>query len=183
MRMPVVVGLGLLAALPGCSSSDTEVARSTTTSWSPPRVASTTTTTTLASSMPDAAAAVPEAAPPRRHVPLRERTARPPRITRQTTRAHLEQALAVKRPGYTYSPADLDWLTTKAMQIRVARQRLTRMRPEALDTPRAGATRARIDALVAEFGARAGIPADDVVRILAMPLPPAPPRPGARPVP
>ena len=108
---------------------------------------------------------------------MRERAPRPPRITRQTTRAHLEKELATRRPGYTYSPADLDWLTTKAMQIRVARQRLTRMRPDALETPRAAATRARVDALVAEFAAKAGVPADQVLQILAMPTPP--PRPAA----
>ena len=180
MRIPVVVGLGLLAALHGCSPSGSDVVRSTTTtSSSAPRVEPAT-TTTIAPNAP-ATAAVPPA-PPRRHVPLRERAPRPPRITRQTTRAQLEKELAARRPGYTYSPADLDWLTTKAMQIRVARQRLARMRPEALDTPRAGATRARVDALIAEFAARAGVPADQVLQILATPAPPPPPRPGAGPV-
>jgi hypothetical protein len=108
---------------------------------------------------------------------MRVRAPRPPRITRQTTRAQLEKELGARRPGYTYAPADLDWLTTKAMQIRVARQRLTRMRPEALETPRAAATRTRIDAMVAEFAAKAGVPADQVLQILAMPTPP--PRPAA----
>ena len=181
MRMSVVVCLGLLTALHGCSSSDSDVAHFTTTTSSTLRVASTTTTATIAANAPEAAA-VPQA-PPRRHVPMRERAPRPPRITRQTTRAQLEKELATRRPGYTYSPADLDWLTTKAMQIRVARQRLGRMRPEALDTPRAGATRARVDALIAEFAARAGVPADQVLQILATPTPTPPPRPGAGAVP
>jgi hypothetical protein len=169
MRVAVVVCLGLLAALHGCSSSPGDVARSTTTtSSSTPPAASPTTTTTAAANAETTAAPQP---PFRRHVPMRVRAPRPPRITRQTTRAHLEKELGARRPGYAYAPADLDWLTTKAMQIRVARQRLTRMRPEALETPRAAATRTRIDAMVAEFAAKAGVPADQVLQILAMPTP------------
>jgi hypothetical protein len=175
MRVSGVVCLGLLAALHGCSSSDSGGARSTTTtSSSAPRVVSATTTTTMA---PDAQTTGASQPPFRRYVPMRVRAPRPPRITRQTTRAHLEKELAVRRPGYTYAPADLDWLTTKAMQIRVARQRLTRMRPDALETPRATATRARVDAMVAEFAAKAGVSADQVLQILAMPTPS--PRPTA----
>jgi hypothetical protein len=180
MRIPAVVGLGLLAAtLHGCSSGS-DVARSTTTTSSAPAVAPPpSTTTTTAPSVPGAAA-VPEA-PRRHHVRLGERVPRPPRITRQATRAHLEQALPARRPGYAYSPAELDQLTTKAMQIRVARQRLLRMRPEALETPRAAATRARVDALMADFAAKAGVPVAAVPEIVAMPTPPPRPRPGAQP--
>jgi hypothetical protein len=173
MRVSVAVGLGLLAALHGCSSSGDDVARrTTTTSSSAPRAASPTTSTTMAANAESTAEPQP---PPRRHVPMRVRAPRPPRVTRQTTRAQLEKELATRRPGYTYPPADLDWLTTKAMQIRVARQRLTRMRPDALETPRAAATRARVDALVAEFAAKAGVPPDQVLQIIATP----PPHPAA----
>jgi hypothetical protein len=181
MRVPsVVVGLGLLAAaMLGCGSSDSEVARPTTTSTSALRGAAATTTTTTAPGMPEAAA-IPEA-PRRHHVRLGERQPRPPRLTRQATRAYLEQALAARRPGHAYTPADLEQLTNKAMQLRVASQRLERMRPEALETPRAAATRARVDALTADFAAKAGVPVGDVPAILAS-MPAPPPRFPARPV-
>lgn len=93
-------------------------------------------------------------------------------MTRQEMRAHLAQALAARRPDRPLSPADLDQLTTRAMQIRVVRSRLARMRPEALQTPRAAAMRGRLDVLLDEFQTRAGVTIGDAPALLEPPAPP-----------
>jgi hypothetical protein len=65
------------------------------------------------------------------------------------------------------------------MQIRVVRSRLARLRPTALETPRAVAMRGRLDKLLNEFQARAGVRLTDVPGILDPP-PPPPRRGGGR---
>jgi hypothetical protein len=165
----VLVGVGLLAAaLHGCTSSDSGGVSTTTTVPRPAPSASS--ATTMPPSVPERSA-VPEE-PPRRHGRLRERTPRAPRVTRQALRAHLAQVLAARRPDRPLSPADLDQLTNKAMQIRVVRSRLARMRPTAQETPRAAAMRARLDALTTEFQNRAGVLIGDVPGLLEPPPPP-----------
>lgn len=173
----VVVALGLLSGVHGCSSEPAVVPTSTTTSTAAARVVASTTTSTTAPAAPQAAATPGEI--PRQHVPLRPRPQRQPRITRAQTRAHLAQELAKRRPGYTFTAAELDQLTTKAMQIRVTRgriERMARLRPEAMQTPRAAAMRARLQMLTDDFQTRAGVPAADVPAILQMTPPPAPGR-------
>jgi hypothetical protein len=168
MHLPtVVVGLGLLAAgLHGCSRPDADVATSTTTTAPP--LASTTTT-----SPPDIPerAAIPDGGPLRRGR-MRQRAMRVPRVTRQAIRAQLASALAARRPDRPLPPGELDQLTTRAMQIRVVRSRLARLRPTALETPRAVAMRGRLDKLLTEFQAQAGVPLTDVPGILDPPPPP-----------
>ena len=175
--LTVVVGLGLLVAgALGCSSEPDVVPVSTTTSTAA-RVEPSTTTSSTTAGMPQAAATPGEMR--RRHVPLRPRLPRQPRITRAQTRAHIAEELAKRRPGYTFTPAELDQLTTKAMQIRVTRgriERMARLRPAALQTPRAAAMRARLQMLTDDFQARAGVPAADVPKILEMTPPPVPVR-------
>jgi len=163
----VVVGLGVLAAgLHGCSPSDTAVAPSTTTTG--PRIVPT--TTTMPPDVPEPAAA--PHGPRLRHGRPSERALRGPRVTRQAIRANLAQALAARRPDRPLSQAELDQLTTKAMQIRVVRARLARMRPMALETPRAFAMRRRLDVLLNDFQTRAGVLVADVPGILDPPPPP-----------
>ena len=166
----ILVGLGILVAgVPGCSSEPDVVPVSTTTSTAAARVLPSTTTSSTAAAAPQAAATPDEI--PRRHVPLRPRLPRQPRITRAPTRAHLAEELTRRRPGYTFTPAELDQLTTKAMQIRVTRgriERMARLRPEAMQTPRAAAMRARLQMLTDEFQTKAGVPAGDVPAILEM---------------
>ena len=167
----VALGLGLLVAGAfGCSGSESHDA-STTTTVAREQSASTTTTTP-----PD----VPEpAAVPReeRFARLRERRPRVPRVPRQTLRANLAAALAARRPDRPLAPGDLEQLTNKAMQIRVVRARLDRMRPELRQTPRAQRMRARLDVLLDEFQTKAGVLITDVPAILEPP-PPAPRRGG-----
>jgi hypothetical protein len=174
----VVVGLGLLVAgVLGCSPEPDVVPASTTTSTTVARVVASTTTSSTAASMPGAAAVPGETR--RLGQPMRQLPPRQPRITRAQTRAHLAQELAKRRPGYTFTPAELDQLTTKAMQIRVTRgriERMARMRPAALQTPRAAAMRARLQMLTDDFQTKAGVPAADVTAILQMTPPPAPVR-------
>ena len=169
MRVPrVVVGLGLLAAgLHGCSSSEPEVATTTTTVA--PRAASTTTVATAQLGAPERPA-VPDV-PLRRHG-LRDRAPRAPRVTRQMVRTHIAQTLAARRPDRQLSPAELEQLTTKAMQIRVVRSRLARMRPATLETPRAASMRARLEALKNEFQTAAGVRLSEVPAIFDPPPPP-----------
>jgi hypothetical protein len=177
-RTVVVVGLGLLVAgALGCSSEPDVVPAATTTSTAAARVEASTTTSSTAPGVPEAAAAPGEMR--RRHVPLRPRLPRQPRITRAQTRAHLAEELARRRPGYTFTPGELDQLTNKAMQIRVTRgriERMARLRPAAMQTPRGVAMRARLQMLTDDFQARAGVPAADVPAILEMKPPPAPAR-------
>jgi len=167
MRVPsVVFGLCLVAAGVSCSRSDSDVVPPTTTV-----AGGAPTTTTMPADVPERAAAPDEAAP-RRHGRFGERPPREPRVSRQTIRDHLAQALAARRPDRPLSPADLEQLTNKAMQIRVMRSRLARMRPAAQETPRAAAMRKRLDVLLGEFQTRAGVLITDVPAILEPPAPP-----------
>ncbi len=163
----VTLGLSLLAAgVFGCSSSESDIASPTTTVA---RDASPTTTTTPEVPEP---AAVPRS---ERFARLRERPPRVPRVPRQTIRANLAAALAARRPDRPLAPGDLEQLTNKAMQIRVMRARLERMRPALRQTPRAQKMRARLDVLLDEFQTKAGVLVTDVSAILEPP-PPTPRR-------
>ena len=168
MRLPTVaLALGLVAAGGlGCSGSESDIAPPTTTV---PRLSPTTT-------RPD----IPEpAAGPRtgaERARLRQRPPRVPRVPRHMIRAHLATALAARRPDRPLSPAELEQLTNKAMQIRVMRARIARMRPAVQQTPRAVKLRGRLAVLLDEFQTRAGVLITDVPAILEPP--PVPPRRG-----
>jgi hypothetical protein len=168
MRLPTVA-LGLAAAgLFACGGSDSRVATTTTTTA--PRVAPTTSTTTA--DVPEPAAA-PKTAP-ERFVRVRPRPPRPPRVPRQAIRAQLAAALAARRPDRPLPTGELELLTNKAMQIRVMRSRLNRLRPELQQTPRADKLRERLAIMLDEFQTKAGVPASDLAAILEPP--PEPPR-------
>jgi len=167
MHVPIVAfGLGLVAAgVYGCSGSESIVASSTTT------VAPVASTTTTTPDIPEPAA-IPRA---ERFARLRGRPPHVPRVPRQMIREQIATTLAARRPDRKLSPVELEQLTNKAMQIRVMRTRLERIRPPLRETPRAEKMRARLAIMLEEFQTKAGVLSTDVPTILEPP-PPAPRR-------
>ena len=167
----VALGLGLIAAILGCSGSESPTATSTTTT-----VASTSSSTTATSAPP----AIPEPAGltrEERYARLRARQPRVPRMPRQAIRANLAAALAARRPDRPVSQGDLEQLTNKAMQIRVMRARLSRQRPELWDSPRSLKMRERLDDLLEDFQTKSGVlVTDPALAPILEPPPPAPRR-------
>jgi hypothetical protein len=168
------VALGLIAAaILGCAGSESPTSSSTTTS-----VASTSSTTTTATTAPPV---VPEPAGltrEERYARLRARHPRVPRMPRQTVRANLAAALAARRPDRPVSQGELEQLTNKAMQIRVMRARLSRMRPELWDSPRSQKMRVRLDDLLEDFQTKSGVLATDPSMAPILEPPPPTPRRG-----
>jgi hypothetical protein len=167
----VALGHSFLAAGAfGCSGSEPH-AVSTTTTVAP--ASSSTTTTTAPPAMPEPASLTRE----ERLARFRARHPRMPRVPRQTIRANLAAELAARRPDRPLPQGELEQLTNKAMQIRVMRARLQRMRPALWDSPRSQKIRERLDDLIEDFQAKAGVRATDIPTILQPP--PPPPRRGA----
>lgn len=169
----VALGLGLITAgFLGCSGSESSTAVSTTTT-----VASTSSTT-----VPTEAPVIPAPAGLTREerlARLRARHPHVPRVPRQAIRANLAAELASRRPDRPLTPGELEQLTNKAMQIRVMRARLKRIRPELWDTPRVVRMRERLDSVIQDFQKMAGVMASDLATILEPPTP-VPPRAEAR---
>jgi hypothetical protein len=165
----VALGLALFAGLFGCSGSEPHSVSTSTTAAS--TSSSTTTTTTVPPAIPEPAGLTRE----ERFARLRARHPRVPRLPRQTIRASLAAELAARHPDRPLPQGELEQLTNKAMQIRVMRARLSRLRPELWDSPRSVKIRERLDDMLADFQEKAGVRATDLPAILEPP-PPAPRR-------
>lgn len=168
----VALGLALFAGLFGCSGSEPHSV-SVSTSTTVASTSSSTTTTTAPPAIPEPAGLTRE----ERFARLRARHPRVPRVPRQAIRANLAAELAARRPDRPLPQGELEQLTNKAMQIRVMRARLNRLRPELWDSPRSVKIRERLDDMLADFQEKAGVRATDLSAILEPP--PPPPRRGA----